>query len=65
MADHTCPAKGCDRTVPRSALACRDHWFSVPKPMRDELWAAYRDAGMGSARHSAAVTAIVSWFGDQ
>jgi len=38
---HLCHAEGCPEAVlPRMAM-CRTHWYMVPKPLRDRLWAAY------------------------
>lgn len=39
---HLCPAPGCDVRIPSSLLACRAHWFSIPRELRDELWKEYR-----------------------
>ncbi len=38
---HTCHAPHCDKPVPPKILACRSHWFMLPKPLRDAIWAAY------------------------
>ncbi len=37
-----CPAPGCGAEIERSMFACRAHWYSIPKELRDRLWAAYR-----------------------
>lgn len=42
MADHTCHADGCRTPVPPRMFMCRRHWFLVPKPLRDGIWATYR-----------------------
>ena len=42
---HECPIDGCDKKVHRTKLFCRSHWYMVPKPLRDAIWAGYR-AGM-------------------
>lgn len=55
MATHCCPAPGCDVQVPRHQLACRTHWFTIPKPLRDELNHAYREHGYLSEQHAAAL----------
>ena len=56
MNAHKCPAPGCDAVVPRNMLACRKHWYSIPKPLRDEVWRAYDGGyGMGSPEHSIAI----------
>lgn len=42
-AEHLCHARGCTRKVPPERLTCRDHWFLIPKKIRDAVWAAYRE----------------------
>jgi hypothetical protein len=42
VSEHTCHHPTCDVAVPPKMLACRTHWFSLPKPLRDGIWAAYR-----------------------
>lgn len=39
---HTCHATGCERRVPPEMFMCRSHWFSLPKRLRDRIWATYR-----------------------
>lgn len=39
---HTCHAAGCQKRVPEAMFMCRAHWFSLPKAMRDAIWATYR-----------------------
>lgn len=72
MADttHRCPGPGCERRVPADQLACRDHWFQVPKPLRDEVWSAWRallrgiegpgDLTPAEERHERAMAAAVA-----
>lgn len=38
---HTCHARGCEVRVPPRMFMCRRHWYMVPKPMRDAVWATY------------------------
>lgn len=40
---HHCHATDCERTVPPVMFMCKPHWFKLPKPMRDRIWAAYED----------------------
>lgn len=40
--DHRCHWPGCNARVPPAAWGCRPHWFTLPKPIRDQIWAAYR-----------------------
>lgn len=42
MKPHLCHALGCAVPVKPEMLMCRRHWFMVPKPIRDAVWAAYR-----------------------
>jgi hypothetical protein len=39
---HTCHATGCGAHVPPQMWGCRKHWYMVPKPIRDRIWATYR-----------------------
>ena len=48
---HECPAPRCARRVPHSQLACREHWYEIPKAERDAVWYTYRRFGMGSSEH--------------
>lgn len=59
---HVCPAPGCTESVPYSQLACRGHWFALPKPMRDDVWRAYRNGGPGSPGHTEAIDAAIAWL---
>lgn len=59
---HKCPRPPCDKQVADDQLACRPHWFELPKAMRDEIWAAYREDGPGTGRHSTAITEAVDWY---
>lgn len=40
--EHTCHWPGCTRQVPPAMWGCREHWFRLPKRLRDKIWAAYR-----------------------
>jgi hypothetical protein len=53
LSKKSCHAIDCPLQVPVEMLMCRRHWFMVPKPLRDEVWAAYR-AGDGTAWQAAA-----------
>lgn len=50
----TCPVPGCEARHRRDMLMCRSHWFKIPKPLRDELWRAYRNEGVMSAAYQSA-----------
>jgi hypothetical protein len=38
---HTCHWPGCTRQVPPARWGCPHHWFTLPKDLRDRIWAAY------------------------
>lgn len=38
---HLCHHPKCDTPVPPRMLACRTHWFQLPKWLRDEVWERY------------------------
>jgi hypothetical protein len=39
---HTCHWPGCGKEVPPAMWGCSPHWFSLPKHLRDRIWATYR-----------------------
>jgi hypothetical protein len=38
---HTCHWPGCKKQVPPAMWGDKDHWFKLPKYLRDKVWAAY------------------------
>jgi len=57
---HLCPAAGCHRHVSPDRLMCRPHWYQVPRPLRDAVWATWRcGAGTGTPEHTDAILAAV------
>ena len=39
--NHGCHWPGCQREVPPAMWGCREHWFKLPKLLRDRIWATY------------------------
>lgn len=62
MADHICPAPGCEVPVSYDMLTCRSHWYSIPKPIRDRVWRAYKGPGPGSEEHTAAIDEAIEYL---
>jgi hypothetical protein len=60
MAKHNCPAPNCTADVPHNQLACRGHWYSIPKEIRDRVWSAYR--ANDTKTHAQAVRDAVSFL---
>jgi hypothetical protein len=40
---HECAADGCTDPCPMAHFMCIRHWRMVPKPLRDEIWAAVHE----------------------
>ena len=40
--DHHCHWPGCDKQVPPAQWGCKQHWFRLPKNLRDKIWATFR-----------------------
>lgn len=39
---HTCHWPDCGRPVPPAMWGCKEHWFRLPKALRDAVWRTYR-----------------------
>jgi hypothetical protein len=37
-----CTAHGCTNPMKDHEAFCKDHWFKLPKPLRDGIMTAYR-----------------------
>ena len=42
MSAHTCHWSGCKRVVPPAMWGFRQHWFSLPAAIRNDILATYR-----------------------
>lgn len=40
--DHECHWPDCKVQVPSAMWGCKEHWFRLPKTLRDRIWAAYK-----------------------
>jgi hypothetical protein len=40
--NHECHWPGCDKQVPPALWGCREHWYKLPKPLRDRIWKTYQ-----------------------
>lgn len=55
-ADRRCPYEGCPRRIGRELFACSEHWFTLPKGIRDDInraWRAY-------SRHNAPLAELTT-----
>lgn len=39
---HECHWPTCVRQVPPAMWGCREHWFKLPKALRDRIWEVYQ-----------------------
>lgn len=39
---HKCHWPTCEKNVPPNLWGCKDHWYRLPKKLRDKIWATYR-----------------------
>lgn len=39
---HRCHWPECRRAIAPKLWGCRQHWFALPKEIRDRIWRAYR-----------------------
>lgn len=39
--DHSCHWPGCTKQVPPAMWGCKEHWYKLPKRLRDAIWDAY------------------------
>ena len=58
--EHHCHARGCMVATRPEMLMCRRHWFMVPKPLRDRVWATYRPGQCDDKQPSAAWFAVAN-----
>jgi hypothetical protein len=59
---HRCPWPGCERRVGFELWGCAPHWYRIPKPLRDELWRAWRAGTMDE--HARASANIDRWIAE-
>jgi hypothetical protein len=58
--DRECAAEGCLARCPRHFLMCRDHWYRVPRAIRQQVWRAYKAEGVFSEAYTEAVDAAIA-----
>lgn len=56
---HECPAPPCTRRVSQDRLACRNHWYALPRTLRDQIWDAYLS---GAPEHTALIAEAVQYL---
>lgn len=63
---HTCHWPGCTLQVRPAMWGCREHWFRLPKRLRDRIWNAYRpgqeEDGRPSDDYIAAAREVRDWI---
>jgi hypothetical protein len=63
---HTCHWPGCELEVPPAMWGCKQHWFMLPKPLRDAVWREYRPGQekdkMPSVRYLIVAQMVQAWI---
>jgi hypothetical protein len=63
---HSCHWPGCARQVPPAMWGCRQHWFALPRELRDRIWATFRpgqeESGAPSLAYLAAARDVQEWI---
>lgn len=66
MIKHTCHWPGCQTEVLPRMWGCRHHWFSLPRRLRDRIWATYvpgqEVTKTPSAEYLEAAAAVERWI---
>lgn len=57
---HKCPHRQCTLQVSAARLACRPHWYMLPKDLREAVWNAYNSGDR--LGHRQAVSAALTWY---
>ncbi len=67
--NHSCHWPGCPKQVPPAMWGCREHWYKIPKDLRDRIWSTYRpgqEIDMNpSTAYLAAANAVQEWIEEQ
>lgn len=65
-AAHRCHWPNCKVPVPPKLWGCKKHWFTLPKALRDRIWATYRPGQEidknPSAEYLEAARAVQDWI---
>jgi|HubBroStandDraft_4_1064222.scaffolds.fasta_scaffold05596_7 hypothetical protein len=69
IVNHTCHWPGCPKVVAPRMWGCKEHWFKLPKKLRDEIWDSYRPGQeitkTPSSRYLAAAQEVQQWIASQ
>lgn len=62
---HKCPGAGCEIQVDERRLACKPHWFSLPRAMRSRINGLARSRlPTADARWKEAVVQAIAWWNE-
>lgn len=63
---HGCHWTGCTRQCPPAMWGCKEHWFKLPKALRDAIWKEYRPGqekdGTPSERYLVVAQLVQEWI---
>jgi hypothetical protein len=63
---HQCHWPGCNKQVPPAMWGCKQHWFKLPRALRNKIWRTYRPGQENdldvSADYIAAAREVQEWI---
>jgi len=63
---HYCHWPGCGKQVPPAMWGCKEHWFKIPRELRDEIWNTFRPGqeknGTPSTAYVEAAKKVQAWI---
>jgi len=66
---HHCHWPTCNKAVPPAMWGCKQHWFKLPKTLRDEIWRTYKPgqeiSKTPSQAYLMAANAVQKWIADE
>lgn len=67
--NHHCHWTGCERQVPPAMWGCKDHWFKLPRVLRNKIWRTFRPGQetnfTPSAEYIEAAKEVQQWIASQ
>lgn len=67
--NHHCHWPSCDKQVPPAMWGCKEHWFKLPRALRNKIWAAYEPGqevdGTPSTEYLEVAREVQEWIAAQ
>lgn len=63
---HHCHWPGCTRKVPPALWGCKEHWYALPRELRDRIWRTFKpgqeQSKTPSREYVEAAKAVQAWI---